>query len=1203
MSGDVIYPTGYGQVEQGNGFVYYPGILTDSFAGTVQYGQQTNNMQSSIATTPATSAGLVYFPQQVGGFGGTKDALLAPITSVTNQANPWGRIPRVYGTCKVYPVLGGLPYSDFAADNSSAIHAVYDFGHGPLDISAIRIDENPIATYTAPDPTGAVNFYYELHTGLASDGGFQYYTGERADTAVNAPIPPAGGGSSPLVLGQAARYADTLVVTLEFTAGLYQQVTTTTGGTTTTVNGVTTTTAGTTTTTNQPYSVNVQMTARPATGSVGGHSTSLNFPITANRTDAFRYNIVMNVPVGEYDVYIDYTQDIPVAGGVAVSDITYLNLTASQTGPSFRPLKSTNGQSIYCARMSAYAAPNSAIQGTIGNVSAICKSILASFYNAPSNISSASGMSAPITTANPADIVFDMLTGLSTYIPVTLDRIDYQSVKAWYDFCVSKSITFNKVYDSETTTYAAIQEVMTIGRAQMIMKGNKYAVLFDHPQTTVVQEFTDRNIIKDSFSALINYTQTPNCVNVTFLDQSSRGAWQQNIVQVFDDGFTVSNFQTYQDVTLVGCTDPTQAHNYGRYFLAQNRLRPITFQWQCDQEAIVCTQGDLVAVQTEIVGAGLASARISQVNGIITDGSGNVTGFNLDAPQQFVAGNSYVVRIRMHDGTMYNGTIVNPGAGMFKTIMLTSSIPAATAMKPQADDLVSIGLSPDAGRLMLITNIVYSDNLIATITAVDYAPGVYTAENAPIPPFTQNIQSQHPAQITVNPPIITSLQSDVSVAIRLSNGSFQPVIVVYVAPPANNVVDFEYQIRATGTNVWSSSHLVSAGGSFTIPGVIGGQKYDIQVQARNSDGFVSAWTQQLGYLCIGETIPPADPLPIIEDPVTGNLRLAAATYPIDFAGFRVKMNLGFNTNWDGATVIAKLINSSSFDISPYRAGQVTFLVKTVNAAGVESVNAATLQKGFGDVVLANVLADLPESPAFNGTKVGGTVIGGKLTATLIPSAFWTGNPNAKFYTGIPNNLFYNPKYPLMSYQFSVRVPSYVTKPSRLVLLTDISAESYQILYQPPTTLPFWNTAPNGGMSNFWANKAGTFWKAPANPFVTWPMVGVDVQLATYNFIIICQPSNYQTFITKLIAEIDTPTKTFTLSQIHITPTGTPLPVPPGTFQNQIDYVNLALVGDPQYPNGVRAQAQLPYGLQPKVMVFDSNNLPTDGTVDAVVGGY
>ena len=64
----------------------------------------------------------------------------------SNQIKPYGVIPRVLGTHRVFGDVAANPYTQLVGADQYLV-AVYCFGYGPCDINDIRIGENPIDQY------------------------------------------------------------------------------------------------------------------------------------------------------------------------------------------------------------------------------------------------------------------------------------------------------------------------------------------------------------------------------------------------------------------------------------------------------------------------------------------------------------------------------------------------------------------------------------------------------------------------------------------------------------------------------------------------------------------------------------------------------------------------------------------------------------------------------------------------------------------------------------------------------------------------------------------------------------------------------------------------------------------------------------------------------------------------------------------------
>lgn len=1133
-----------------------------SFMGKSSAAGNSNSVNSSLAQPPG-QANSNNAP--VDGIGGAKDTLIPLISGVTNQEDQWGVIRRVYGTYKVYPVVVGQPYSTLAGNNQTE-HCIYEFGYGELAVTDIRVDNQPIANY-APDLT------YGVFLGKSTDGNPTLYTGENADTAVGIQMPNNAG----LTTGQAARYATSIAVTIAYPNGLFQTVKTVT-------NGVTTESF-------QQYTVSVEVICRPRVGSVGGTLTTMFFTIVENIQTSFRQTLVVPVPLGLYDVSVTQSETLAAPGGVITDNVTYELITASQAGPSFRRLVAANGQNIYTSKIEIAATSGSKVSGSIGEVSAVCTSVLRHWNGTIWNI--------PQPTSNPADIALDILQGTAAYGYVTDDRLDLPSFLAWFNFCQIALISFNRLYDSATTAIQALNEVLAIGRAKLVLHNNKYSIVIDQLQTQVIQHFTDRNTKDPTF--LISWNQQPACVRVQFIDPTTIGAWQQNERLVFDFGFSVNNFPTNQVVQLAGCTDPATAYRYGNFIINTNKLRPITYQFTAYLEALVCTMGDLVKVRCELFGAGLGQGRITAVT---TNGSGDVVGITIDAPQLMLAGSTYSVRIRQADGSTFQSLVTNI-PGTTKSFTLTTPALHTASILPQFDDLVLFGLFPES-KDCLVTNVEYQDSNSAKITCVDYSPAIYDIGVAP--PFNNPIQSQHPAQIIIADPVILSVESDEGVLVRDTDGAFVNRAVFQMGPVASNVGTFEYQIRRTGGTTWGDVGSAPVGGSLSIYGVDDATNYDFQIRSRAFTGDISNWVPYLNYEVIGKSTPPPDLLPLYQDPKTGALQLQSPFYPPDYAGAQVRINLGDNSTWEIGTIIGQLVTGNTFDITPWQAGVVTFMAKGVDVAGNQSVNAAVLRKGFGDIIPANTMFTIPLSPTFPGTITGATVVSGQLVSNG-GGIFWSGNKANKFWSMIPTDRFYNTQYTAVEYDFSVTVPSAVIRrPFRLYLDLAIQAQSYQILYRAPNPNLFWSNVPGSKAGKFWGAPTDLFWPQRSPNYVPWPAVGItDAGFGRYDFKIIAQSSQIKTIISALSGVIDAPTIELNLYNLQDT-TGTgviPLTIPNGYFR-QILYGQYAIISDPAFPNVAFVVINKTGGAGltgPTAFLFDKDGNPTGGSIDVTLGGY
>lgn len=86
--------------------------------------------------------------EDLSGVGNASSAL--SLTGSSNKISPYGRIPRVYGTHRIYPPLVARPYTELVGNNQF-LRLLYCFGYGPLSLADIKIGETPISQFSSTE--------------------------------------------------------------------------------------------------------------------------------------------------------------------------------------------------------------------------------------------------------------------------------------------------------------------------------------------------------------------------------------------------------------------------------------------------------------------------------------------------------------------------------------------------------------------------------------------------------------------------------------------------------------------------------------------------------------------------------------------------------------------------------------------------------------------------------------------------------------------------------------------------------------------------------------------------------------------------------------------------------------------------------------------------------------------------------------------
>ena len=166
----------------------------------------------------------------------------------------------------------------------------------------------------------------------------------------------------------------------------------------------------------------------------------------------------------------------------------------------------------------------------------------------------------------------------------------------------------------------------------------------------------------------------------------------------------------------------------------RQELRPEVFEFSTDVEHIACSRGDMVLVTHDVLLWGLAFGRVV---GIVEDTGGNLLGLRLDTSLVMDAGEEYVVRVRLEDGSTFLRPVVT-AEGEHTEIAFQQPVGVGEP-GPKAGDLFMFGALGLETREVVIKSIDITKDLAATIVVVDHAPAVHTSDQGPIPPYDPGI--------------------------------------------------------------------------------------------------------------------------------------------------------------------------------------------------------------------------------------------------------------------------------------------------------------------------------------------------------------------------------------------------------------------------------------------------------------------------------
>lgn len=570
-------------------------------------------------------------------------------------------------------------------------------------------------------------------------------------------------------------------------------------------------------------------------------------------------------------------------------------------------------------------------------------------------------------TSNPASLYRHILQGRSNPRPVLDAKIDLDTLADWHEACTDGNRAFNAVLESSKTLLDTLIDVAAIGYATFAYSDGLFSVIQDKPQDTPVQLFTPRN--SWNFEGRKTFRVQPHGLRVKFTNPDTN--WDRDEAFVYADGYDDTNATYLEAMETIGITNHDQAWRYGRYMLAQAKLRPETYSLMVDIEHLVVQRGDLVRVTHDVPLFGLGYARVVST----TLSGSDVTAIDLDHPVTMESGKDYAVRIRRVNGTQVYATVTTV-AGDQDELTFATPITGITA-----DDLVVFGEAGSESVEMIVKAIEPKGDLAAILTLLDAAPAVHTADTGLIP--------EHDSQVSiggasgsagVTAPVISSVSSteDDEPTIRVAMGALQ-------SQAGFIPVSYQLQFKEDESQTWESlPPFPIVQGTLIIEGVEKGQVYDIRVRIIGSDGSLSPWRTVEDFVVEGDPTRPANPL---------NLRLDGTdlvwTYlspPANLAGFYVRVDPSGGSSWeDAAKINPRPITDTRLNVQAYLSkGTKRFFVKAVTTQGVESEGSASLLKviteEYGRQVV--VFQDHVDEDFVDGTITNGSVVSDELVADV-----------------------------------------------------------------------------------------------------------------------------------------------------------------------------------------------------------------------------
>jgi len=664
-------------------------------------------------------------------------------------------------------------------------------------------------------------------------------------------------------------------------------------------------------------------------GVVGNVSSSgkVSRTITASSTSTVRKSYrVEGLDSDQYDVRIRRT----------TADNSFSNISDSATWTALRSIRTgdavfdPNAKTI-CLRIKA----SNQLNGVIDNLSCIVQA-KQPVYNGSSWIKQ--------ITRDPAWAFANVLFSDAAKTVLASSRVDETGLYNWAGRNATAGRYFDYVLEEGMVRGDLLDMIASTGRASKFWKDGKYSVIEDQTQSTYVQVFGPRNIVKDSFQAVYNYKEIPHAFRVRFKNRDEE--FQEEVRLVYRDGYNADGSSgntaasKFEDLELPGVTTSDHAFRLARYYFAVGLNRPEIFKWKSQLDHLVCTRGDLVGIQHDASLIGLGSARISSV----TNNGTYIDTVTIDRGISTATATNYTMRVRKSDGSTVERVVTV--ASTDENTLFTITTPADSIGAYGAGDLVLIGEENSEVQDVVIREITYEPgDFIAEIQAVPAFDIDSVVDGEAIPTYTSSITIPPEVFRKVPPvPVVKDVRSDEFVLERDADGSLVSGILITTNYSSSRYAPATYlqarfKLSGDTDGPWKMIAPVPAEESqIKLTGLEDLQEYALQIRHISKEGQTSAWVALSNHTVQGKTNPPPDVSNLTSTVQDTNVLLSwgKVTVP-DLWKYEIRVG----ASWASGSVV-DVVDGTTFTIDALTAGSYVYMIKAIDTSGNYSTTEDTV---------------------------------------------------------------------------------------------------------------------------------------------------------------------------------------------------------------------------------------------------------------------
>ncbi|QSV17190.1 phage tail protein [Photobacterium ganghwense] len=584
-----------------------------------------------------------------------------------------------------------------------------------------------------------------------------------------------------------------------------------------------------------------------------------------------------------------------------------------------------------------------------------------------------------IWSDNPAWISLDIAIEIGS---VPKRHIDFDRFVDWAAYCNSNKLKFNGVFDSMTSVWDALQIVTRCGLAKISPVGSQLSLIIYEPRNPVMV-FGSSNMLADTLS--VSWSSSKDRANVfeaEYYDIENKNA--ASFVKIVEHDEIAKGAPIRENkVSLPGVTNKEQAEKILGVFRANNKYISVSCTFDAYLDAIACSLGDVVLVQSDhidwgrscrtltgqaksgVVQVDLSEADIAEFGSQVmvhypTFKLGTAKVAAIDAANKKVTLDAAVSRdvAAIGFGSLNERLIGSDGKAVY-----LDRIPAGLAVGSAVDlikfdhlftsnimktepekgllhlytelpadilpqSMIHIGKSSRVAKPFVVTAISGDGDFKRTLSCVEYNESIFnlSGEYEYVPPMNPN---EPPAPVR-NLGIVEEIyKSGMTVMTRAYISWERPLTGSYAS------VRLGISLNGQSTEV---IRIPTGTMSYVVENLQNGDSLTVTANTLDMTGQVCPISEVVTHTVLGTSVAPKAVEGFKAGRSFAGITLSwASNREADVVGYQIRQG----STWGSSTIVVERLDTTSTVIDTKEAGSFTFLIKAIDVEGNMSESAAS----------------------------------------------------------------------------------------------------------------------------------------------------------------------------------------------------------------------------------------------------------------------